>query len=183
MDSLSIACRFRRATSERIPSRLNNQEIKPMSDKTREERDMNRDPITGAPGAHPVGTGVGAAGGAAAGAAIGAAGGPVGAAVGGVVGAVVGGLAGKGVGEAVNPTAEDTYWREAYLNEPYYNSKYGYDDYAPAYRVGYSYTGRTWDDAEDKLRSEWERAKGASRLEWEEAKSAARAGWHRVTRS
>ena len=33
--------------------------------------DANRDPITGAPGAHPVGTGVGAAGGGAAGAAIG----------------------------------------------------------------------------------------------------------------
>ena len=32
--------------------------------------DANRDPITGAPGAHPVGTGVGATGGGAAGAAI-----------------------------------------------------------------------------------------------------------------
>ena len=33
-------------------------------------RDMNRDPISGAPGAHPVGTGVGATGGAVAGAAV-----------------------------------------------------------------------------------------------------------------
>jgi hypothetical protein len=48
--------------------------------------DLNADPISGEPGAHPIGTGVGAAGGAAAGAAVGAAGGPVGAAVGGVVG-------------------------------------------------------------------------------------------------
>src|SRR4051794_32509382 len=54
-------------------------------------RDSNQDPITGEPGAHPVGVGVGtAAGGAAAGALGGAAAGPVGA----VVGAVAGGLAG-----------------------------------------------------------------------------------------
>ena len=56
----------------------------------------NRDPLSDAPGAHPVGTGIGAAGGAVTGAAFGAMGGPIGAAVGGVAGAVVGGLAGKG---------------------------------------------------------------------------------------
>jgi hypothetical protein len=40
--------------------------------------DANRDPITGAPGSHPIGTGVGAlAGGVAAGAAIGTMAGPV----------------------------------------------------------------------------------------------------------
>src|SRR5215213_11818884 len=73
----------------------------------RESHDENRDPITGAPGSHPVGTGVGAAGGGAAGAAVGAAIGagmsgpaaPVGAAIGAVVGAVAGGLAGKGAAE------------------------------------------------------------------------------------
>ena len=66
-----------------------------------EEKSMNLDPITNAPGAHPVGTGVGAMGGAAAGAAAGAFGGPVGAVVGGVVGAVAGGLGGKAVAESV----------------------------------------------------------------------------------
>ncbi len=78
----------------------------------------NRDPITGTPGAHPVGTGVGAAGGAAAGAAIGAVAGPVGAAVGLVAGGVVGGLAGKGVAEKIDPTAQDAYWRDNYLEAP-----------------------------------------------------------------
>jgi hypothetical protein len=74
--------------------------------------DLHADPISGAPGAHPVGTGIGAmAGGAAAGAAIGAIAGPVGAVVGVAVGAVVGGLAGKGVAEAIDSTAEETYWR------------------------------------------------------------------------
>ncbi len=59
----------------------------------RSDEAANRDPITGAPGAHPLGTGIGAAaGGIAAGAAIGAVAGPVGALAGAVVGAVAGGL-------------------------------------------------------------------------------------------
>ena len=85
--------------------------------------DANRDPISGAPGSHPIGVGVGAAGGgaagAAAGAAIGAAAGaistgpaaPIGAVVGTVVGAIAGGLAGKGDAEAGNPTTEGAFWR------------------------------------------------------------------------
>ena len=65
----------------------------------------NRDPLTGEPGAHPVGTAVGAAaGGIAAGAAAGSVAGPVGTVVGAVVGAVAGGAAGKGVAETVDPT-------------------------------------------------------------------------------
>ena len=72
--------------------------------------DSNPDPLTGQPGAHPVGTGVGAAmAGAAAGAAGGLVGGPIGAAVGAVVGGVAGGLAGKGVAESIDPTVEDRY--------------------------------------------------------------------------
>jgi uncharacterized protein (TIGR02271 family) len=72
------------------------------------ERDANPDPITGAPGSHPVGTGVGAvAGGLAAGAAAGSVAGPVGTVAGAAVGAVAGGLAGKGVAEAVEPTTHD----------------------------------------------------------------------------
>ena len=48
-------------------------------DTTTTDRDANRDPLTGAPGSHPVGTGLGAvAGGLAAGAAAGTVVGPVG---------------------------------------------------------------------------------------------------------
>lgn len=69
------------------------------------------DPITGEPGAHPLGTGLGAAaGGMAAGAAVGTVAGPVGTVIGAAVGAVVGGLAGKGIAEAIDPSAEDAYW-------------------------------------------------------------------------
>ena len=151
------------------------------------EHDANRDPITGTPGAHPVGTGLGAAGGAAAGAAVGSVAGPVGTVVGGAIGAIAGGLAGKAAGEAVNPTVEDAYWRDSHASEPYYRKDYSYDDYAPAYRVGYEnrgkYADRSWDDAETELQADWERTKGQSRLQWNEAKDATRAAWHRVERA
>lgn len=148
-----------------------------------EDKDLNRDPITDEPGAHPVGTGVGAAGGAVAGAAAGALGGPIGAAIGGVVGAVVGGLAGKAAAEAINPTAEEAHWRDTYINEPYYQPGRSFDDYGPAYRLGV--TGRTqyegdWDTAEPRLASEWERSRDGSSLSWPEAQPASRAAWDRV---
>lgn len=149
--------------------------------------DANRDPITGTPGAHPIGTGVGAAAGGTAGAAIGSVAGPLGAVVGAAVGAVVGGLGGKAAGEAVNPTVEDAHWRDNYSSEPYVKSDYSYDDYAPAYRTGYEnrakYAGRTFDQAENDLRSDYERTRGNSRLAWEDAKGATRAAWHRVERA
>lgn len=152
-----------------------------------DKHDANRDPISGAPGSHPVGTGVGAAAGGVAGAAVGSVAGPVGTVVGAAVGAVAGGLGGKAVGEAVNPTVEDAYWRENYTREPYHNQAFGYDDYAPAYRTGYEarerYSGRSFDDVQDSLRNDWERTRGTSRLEWEQAKDATRAAWHRVERA
>lgn len=157
---------------------------------TYRDKDTNPDPITGAPGSHPVGTGIGAAGGGATGAAIGmAAGGPVGAGVGAVVGAVAGGLAGKGVAEAIDPTAEDAYWRDAHTGESYYDRNYTYDDYAPAYRAGYSgygkyrATGRTFDTAQADLEQEYNRTKGKSRLAWDKARHATRAAWDRVERA
>src|SRR5690348_15169584 len=94
--------------------------------------DANRDPLTGEPGAHPVGVGIGAAGAGAAGAAIGSMAGPVGTAVGAVIGAVAGGYAGKGVAESIDPTAEDAYWRENYQSRPYVESGSTYDEYRPA---------------------------------------------------
>jgi outer membrane lipoprotein SlyB len=73
-----------------------------------DDKDANRDPISGQPGAHPVGTGIGAAGVGSAATAVGAVvGGPVGAAVGAVVGSVVGGLVGKGTAEKIDPTNPD----------------------------------------------------------------------------
>ena len=147
----------------------------------------NRDPISGAPGAHPVGTGAGAVAGAAAGAAAGTAvAGPVGTLVGGAIGAVAGGLAGKGIAEMVDPTEEDQYWREAHRDEPYYVEGREYDtDYAPAYRAGYEgrvkYDGRAFDEVEDDLAADYERFRGND-MTWEEVRPASRAAWDRVDR-
>jgi hypothetical protein len=153
-----------------------------------ETRDANPDPITGAPGAHPVGVGVGtAAGGLAAGAAAGAVAGPVGAAVGAVVGGIAGGLAGKGIAESIDPTAEEAYWRENYTSRPYYQKDTTFDDYSPAYRYGVDQRiragNRRWDEAETEMSTGWHTAKGKSRLGWDKAKLAARDAWDRVERA
>jgi uncharacterized protein (TIGR02284 family) len=145
---------------------------------------LNLDPITEAPGAHPVGTGLGAAaGGAAAGAAAGAFGGPAGAVAGAVVGAVAGGLGGKAVAEAINPTAEEAYWRDQYVHEPYYRSGRSFDDYAPAYRLGVygrsNYTG-SFDEAQSDMSASWDSRRENSTLSWPEAEVASRAAWARV---
>lgn len=154
-----------------------------------ENRDMNRDPISGAPGSHPVGVGVGGAGGATAGALVGALFGPIGMLVGGGIGAIAGAAAGKGVAERIDPTGETEYWRNEYVNRPYYSKDYDYDtDYLPAYTYGTDartrYAGRQWDDSlEADLRQGWETAKAKSRLTWEKAKDAVRDAWNRSDRT
>ena len=151
----------------------------------RGEPDANRDPITKEPGSHPVGTGVGATGGAVAGAAVGGAvGGPVGAAIGGAAGAVAGGLGGHEVAEKVNPTVEDNFWRENYTSRPYVRDNVTYDDYRPAYRVGWEsrerFRDRRFEEVESDLERNWEASRGESRLSWRDAREAARDAWHRV---
>jgi hypothetical protein len=164
-----------------------NERTSPMERKRDAEADENRDPISGAPGAHPVGVGAGAAGGAAVGAAVGSVGGPVGTAVGAAVGGIAGGLAGKGVAEAINPTVEDEYWRGNYSSRPYVRGGEGYETYAPAYRYGWesyaAYRGRPFDEVEPDLRAEWERSGRSRELTWDRAKEATRDAWHRVERA
>lgn len=147
--------------------------------------DANPDPLTGAPGAHPVGVGTGAAGGAAAGAAIGAAvGGPVGAMVGGTIGAVAGGLSGKGAAEVVNPTVEDAYWRTHYQpTEPGPDGE-PYETYQPAYRYGWEgpsrFPGLSFEAAEPRLREGWEQMPDAKGMSWARARQSVRDAWRRV---
>ena len=141
-----------------------------------QEADLNLDPISKEPGAHPVGTGLGAAmGGAAAGAAAGLVGGPIGAVAGGVAGAIVGGLGGKAAAEAIHPTAEEAYWQDNYNREPYYETGRSFDDYAPAYRLGLY--GRTeyegsFDETENQLATHWDTKKERSTLTWSQARAA-----------
>ena len=166
---------------------------------TSPDRDLNPDPITGEPGAHPVGTGVGAAAGGATGAAVGSLAGPIGTAVGAVIGAVAGGLAGKGVAESIDPTAEHTYWKENHEKQTFAAEDEPFEDYGPAYRAGYTgyREGKSFDDREADLRMEYEGAaqKGKAdvtaeersapteeSLRWDKAREAARAAYERVGR-
>lgn len=149
-------------------------------------RDLNRDPISGTPGSHPVGVGIGGtAGGVAAGALAGTVFGPLGTLIGAAVGVVAGAAAGKGVAERIDPTGEDAYWREEYRNRDYAKADYDYDrDYAAAYGLGLQareqYPSRTWDEHERELSHDWGTRRGDSRLEWDEARLAARDSWERA---
>ena len=153
---------------------------------TNRNPEPNRDPLSGTPGAHPVGTGVGAAaGGMAAGAAAGSVAGPIGTVVGAAAGAIAGGLAGKAIAERIDPTMEEAYWRENYTSRPYISSDYSFDDYGPAYMYGVEnyarFHGASFDDIESDLSRDWQRAKGKSRLAWEDAKHATRDSWQRLS--
>lgn len=148
------------------------------------EHDPNLDPISKEPGAHPVGTGIGAAmGGIAGGAAAGAVAGPAGAIVGGVAGAIAGGMGGKEAAEALDPTAEEAYWRDRHTLEPYYESGRPFDDYAPAYRLGVEgrrdYPG-SFEETEMRLADRWDTYRGRSTLDWAKARHASRAAWNRA---
>ncbi len=152
-------------------------------------RDMNRDPISGAPGSHPVGVGVGGvAGGAVAGALAGTIFGPIGTLIGAGVGVLAGAAAGKGVAERVDPTGEIEYWREEHRNRPYAKDGQDFDrDYAAAYGMGLQAReqpgARDWYSTEAGLEKDWEATRGESRLGWNEAKLAARDSYERADRT
>ena len=156
---------------------------KELNRQLKKDKSRNPDPITGAPGSHPVGTGIGAAaGGAATGAAVGTVAGPVGTAVGAAVGAVVGGLIGKGIAEKIDPTREDAYWRENHSRQVFAKNR-PYDEFAPAYRVGYEgygeygATGKTFEQSEAELRRKYETENPD--LDWQEARLASEAAWRK----
>ena len=102
-------------------------------------------------------------------------------------GAVVGGLIGKSITESVDPT-EDAYWRQQYPRRPYFKAGRRYEDYEPAYRLGYraydAYRGEYDDRLDDNLRRTYEGDwRGESQLEWDDARHAARDAYmHRADR-
>ncbi len=83
----------------------------------------------------------------------------------------------------VSARMEDLYWSGSYWKESFFRANYDYEDYAPAFCVGYSgcaqYGGR-FEDSEASLCANFQRIKGDSRLTWEDARAAVRAGWERV---
>lgn len=78
---------------------------------------------------------------------------------------------------------EDAYWQRTFWQERYYRCEFDYEDYAPAYCVGYmgcSQYGGNFTDALASLCANWERIKGDSRLPLEDAMPAMRAGWEHL---
>jgi hypothetical protein len=83
--------------------------------------------------------------------------------------------------------AEDDYWRTIYADEPYYDRSFGFEDYVPAYRMGFEgrgrFSGQRFEEVAASLREDWENQRGVSKLDWEQAMPAARAAWTRRERA
>lgn len=86
---------------------------------------------------------------------------------------------------AVDPEAERLYWRDNFSHQDHYAPGYAFDDYAPAYALGYGSYGqyRDWAEADAQLRGEWDNVKQRSRLSWAHAREATRAAWEKVERT
>ena len=103
-----------------------------------------------------------------------------------IVGGIVGAYAGKEVAEDLNPTVEDTYWKENYRNRPYVMLGIAYEEYRPAYRYGWesrsSHAGRSFEEVEPDLERGWDKAGAGCKLPWNQAKPAVRDAWDRAKR-
>src|SRR5271170_2380426 len=144
----------------------------------------NADPITNAPGSHPIETGIGAAAaGAATGMAVGAVTGSVGAAIGAAVGAVAGGYAGKGVGELIDPTPEDNWLRDNFESRPYVEERDTYEDFNTAFRYGAlaesKYGDAGIDLMDEQLQRDWEASKD-NEMPWSKARAAVKDAYDRT---
>lgn len=170
-----------------VPDQLN---VDHLNRDVPDQLEANLDPISGEPGAHPLGTSVGAAGVGSVATVVGSVvAGPVGALVGAVVGSVVGGLAGKSTAEKINPTFEDEHWRDNYGSRPYVEKGAVYADYQHAYRAGYEgfdrygHNGCSYEDIEPRLRRDYEETQNGAGMSWERAKQAVRDAWERAATS
>ncbi len=84
------------------------------------------------------------------------------------------------IDERIDPLREEAFWRTVFWCEPYFRGELDYEDYAPAYCVGYvgfAQYGGSHADAERSLCANWLRIRGASRLSLDEALQAIRAAW------
>jgi hypothetical protein len=88
-----------------------------------------------------------------------------------------------GTVSAVEASREDAYWRRWHWREGYYEPGFDYEDYAPAFCVGYTgyaQYGGEFEDAQSWLCANWERIKGDSRLPLRDALQAMRSAWQRL---
>nr|KAJ8744304.1 hypothetical protein H9T68_12495 [Delftia sp. PS-11] len=80
----------------------------------------------------------------------------------------------------------DACWHGRYFQEPYYVSGRGYDQYRPAYALGWAMAlspacaQQSFEAAEPLLQQQWERERGASLLCWSQVRDAAAASWQQA---
>ena len=83
----------------------------------------------------------------------------------------------------VSAIAWNTHWRETYHREPYYVGGRTYDQYRPAYELGWSSVGRyegDFDAIEPRLADDWRARHGSDGLAWTDVRPATRAAWERA---
>jgi hypothetical protein len=137
---------------------------------------------------HILSTGAAATVAGATGAAIGAAvAGPAGLAVGAVAAGALGAVLGERAAEARDKRGDLGHFEQIYRDMPYYIDGMGWDDYAPAYRLGLetwrTQGGQDFSAAEPVLEADWSRARDASRLTWLQARSAVQHAWRELAQT
>ncbi len=82
--------------------------------------------------------------------------------------------------KTVSPGAFDSdFWRDRFPSEPYTVDTDRFEDYEPAYRLGYELRSNIgdFDLHEPDIQERWDSVKGNSRLSWEVARDAVRSAW------
>ena len=79
---------------------------------------------------------------------------------------------------------EDAFWHDAYTREPYYVPGRGYDQYRPAYAMGwqaaFDFTASEFAQIEQELEHRWESHDTSSLLDWVQVRDAVYAAWMRA---
>ncbi|MET1113907.1 MAG: hypothetical protein ABWY08_02980 [Comamonas sp.] len=85
--------------------------------------------------------------------------------------------------QANHEAAQDEFWHNHYHLESYYVNGRGYDQYRPAYELGWraalQYPG-DFASVMPVLEAQWQRHSGASLLDWRQVSSAVQAAWERM---
>ncbi|MBS3021228.1 hypothetical protein DJFAAGMI_03992 [Comamonas sp. PE63] len=85
------------------------------------------------------------------------------------------------------PEAEEAFWHERYMYEPYFVPGRGFDQYYPAYLLGWQagcyrprQAARSFESLEPELRQHWSEHCGGSLLDWSQVRAAVKAAWRRA---
>lgn len=85
--------------------------------------------------------------------------------------------------QATQDVLQDAFWHDHYHLQPNYVSGRGYDQYRPAYELGWKAAVQYPDDLAavlPLLEAQWPGSKGTSLLAWRQVSSAVQAAWERM---